>query len=134
MSVFVQASAVAGCGLFARTDIPKGAIVASLERPRVITGASAVKKEEETLKRNGAPHDSLIYVSKSLAVVDDSIGHGQTIAWYMMNHHKRKANTKNRWLRDAKGIVSMEWLAARDIAAGSELFYDYGDPDPRWED
>ena len=108
--------------------------MASLERPRVITGASAVKKEEETLERNGAPHDSLIYVSKSLAVVDDSIGHGQRIAWYMMNHHKRKANTKNRWLRDRNGIVTMQWFALRDIAAGEELFYDYGEPDPRWGD
>lgn len=127
----------AGRGLFAAAGIPRGAVIARFETPRVVDGAVKVAGEEERLHRDGIPHDAAIYASDELMLVDDAIQAGETARpwWYMMNHaSKKKANAVNRWVHVNGQIVNIEWRARRDIAAGEELLYDYGEPDSRWKD
>ena len=118
-------------GLFTNRSIESGEIVLTMNNVEKLDQ----KKKNELLcelDKEGIPHDIMIHFN-SLAFVDSNLRQNWHIKknvseWYFMNH-KRIANVE---LCLYKGIPA--WKAIFHIEKGSELFYDYGEPDESWID
>ena len=122
-------------GLFTERSIESGEIVLRMNN---VVKLDKKKKNDLLCKldKEGIPHDIMIHLNSS-AFVDSNLREnwirGQSdkknvSEWYFMNH-KRNANVK---LCLYEGIPA--WKALVHIKKGSELFYDYGEPDESWID
>lgn len=123
----------AGRGLFAAQDFAIGEVVAEMVKPRPVAGERELARQLEAA--GGLPHDLAVHDGFGGVVLDVGIDpHTDAPVWYLMNHGGRRAgNCRHTWNRCTDGAVSsVSWRAIRHIAAGEELLYDYGEPDPAW--
>jgi hypothetical protein len=134
-------------GLFLGTDINKGQCITTMLRP-VYFQFSKFKDRfghmdqlvDSVCHARGIPHDSGVvvrggYLWDAAFDVRDENGLPIPPPWWRMNHHTSPDITNVRAVseRGKNGeIVQLKWTARRDIAAGEELFFDYGEAPASW--
>lgn len=126
----VRPSSGKGLGLFAKTCLPKGTVVARMKKP------SRMKRidVEAHLARYGLPHDSIVFSPRSsLVFFDASWTRGSPPRWYRMNHDNRP-NTSPRVLDTTLPARRQEigWTTLHDVTAGEELTYSYENVPADW--
>lgn len=114
----VKSSPLHGRGLFARTDIPKGAHIISYDG-EFITNEEA--EERWPANPDDPFHTFLFGLDMAPYTIDANVG-GNAARW--INHHC-KANCTTREVVLRNGRIDVQVLAKRAIAAGEELTYDY---------
>lgn len=115
--IVVKNSTVHGRGVFAATALPAGTRIIEYKGERI--------DWDEALRRH--PHDPAqpnhtFYFSLDDGWVIDGGRHGNSARWI---NHACAPNCTTEEIPDQAGTVHVWVLAARDIAAGEELFYDY---------
>ena len=112
----VQLSKVHGQGLFAAKVIRAGKVITAM--------GSSTRCSEEQACQAGYPHDAVVYLAHGSSYLDSSWKideNPRPPPWYYLNHDANEANAL-MYLSDAN-IIS--WRAARDIAVGDEILYNY---------
>ena len=121
-------SPIHGRGLFAVAALAPGAPAVAAFRAAAV--ARADEWDGALHAALGLPHDAGVHVGGGRVLYDPDVGRrGGPPHWYLMNH-ARPGNVRMRLLRPGGGGV--EWVPTRHVAAGEELTYDYGEPDPAW--
>lgn len=115
--IAVRESNVHGKGVFALVDIPK--------KTRLIEYLGERINWKEALRRHphdpDNPHHTFYFDIDNDTVIDGNVG-GNSSRWI---NHSCKPNCKARQ-EEIDGAQRVFIYAKRDIAAGEELFYDYG--------
>ena len=142
-----------GRGLFAARPLPRGVVVArtsaaahwiTLPHP-LLKREAAFQRIEDALDARGLPRDLCIAITSGsgrvgrLAVAELDAKPAQlckgALLWYAMNHASKPAATVQlRVTQDAEKRPVIEWRTCRDVAAGQQLTFTYGQPDPTWGD
>ena len=76
-------------------------------------------------EKHGIPHDAGVHVKRTVHYDASYLG-PWSVKWYFLNH---SANW-NAKLKLLDGQIV--WVAVRAIAAGDEITFSYGEPDPAW--
>ena len=127
----VQASQIAGQGLFAASTIPAGTVVAAMRR-----SARMTRGEWTThFVASGLPHDAAVYVARSPLVFYDAAWTDPSSPpkWYRLNH----SSTPNAVpaildrSRPPREQV-LVWRTVRPVAQGEELVFKYVDTPEEW--
>jgi hypothetical protein len=139
-------------GLFAGNDIMKGQCVTTMLEPVFFAhnrymieryGHDTDAMVGAITTANGLPHDSGFFLPKPKGYLwdaawsfeQDEYGRPIPPPWWRMNHHShwKVRNILTVPEHDMHGTVrGMKWVAERDIIAGTELFFDYGDVPKSW--
>ena len=117
-TVRLARSGLHGYGLFARTALARGARIIEYVGER-ITKAEADRRDEQRLARLAAGGDGCVYIYE-LNQRHDIDGR---VPWNLARriNHACAPNCETQVVRGRIWIVAL-----RDIAAGEELFFDYG--------
>jgi hypothetical protein len=113
----------AGEGLFAAQPIPKGSVVAKMQRLFQVTPQEAAQIETEF------PHDAIVYVEdkssrqRSVGYFDEVFREGTIPDWYRMNHQRaERAN-----VRLEQHGNELRWVTKEIVMTGTELTWNYGE-------
>jgi SET domain-containing protein len=109
----IRRSAIAGRGAFAQRDIRKGERLIEYVGERISHAEADARYDDETMRR----HHTFLFIVSSRTVIDAS--HGGNDSRYI--NHSCAPN--------CEAVISnsrVYIIARKPIAAGSELFYDYG--------
>eukprot|EP01052_Picozoa_sp_SAG31_P047666 SAG31_NODE_9639_length_1247_cov_2.814460_1_plen_144_part_00 len=119
----VRRSPGMGRGLYTLNPIKKGAVVATMDDPRMVSS-------ETYATRLGYPRDAIVWHGK-VGVFDQGFQQrpGYFPQWYRMNHaHASRANVAVRVQSTGTGL---EWYAKVNVGPEEELKWDYGDHVPK---
>lgn len=115
-------------GLFVSSAVPKGSLVARMDRPRP-PDAALVRR----IARGAAGHDAAVQRADGTWVTSAGFGpvgrdgaFARAPRWYRMNHSDRPTAKP---VAEGDGIA---WYALRDLQRGEPVSWDYGQRDPRW--
>lgn len=118
----IARQATGNMGLFALHAFRRGDVIVIMSRPRRMTLAESDADVAAGLYAD----DRRVFMPNQREVVIDE---AREALWYYMNHSPRP----NAVMRFAEGVhPKIYWLAARDVVASEEIFFDYGDVPAAW--
>lgn len=123
--LIIRRSPIHGRGAYARVDIPEGTRIIEYVGEK-ITKAESYRREQQRLARLAAGGDGCVYVWDLNKRHDIDGRHAYNIA--RLINHSCAPNCRAETIRGRVWII-----AARDIARGEELSYDYGFSFSEWE-
>ena len=133
--MFVQPAGCKGLGLFAHQDIAFGIVVVRMSKPVLLKSSSArlARDWEGVCRLRNLPHDAAIHLAQGgfetvCALVYDAEHTEDCVPlWYRINHSASHPNVR---VRRSQSLV--EFVSICPIARGDEILFDYGEPDPSW--
>ena len=127
----VQASQIAGQGLFAAANIPAGTVVAAMQRSARMTRA----EWQAHFAVAGLPHDAAVYVARSPLVFYDAAWTDPSSPpkWYRLNHSSTP-NVVPAILDPSRPPREqvLVWRTIRPVVQGEELVFKYVDTPEEW--
>ncbi len=113
-----------GYGVRVCQDIPRGRFLCRY-RGELLQGTHWIKQREEEFEARGETTSFLfLFRHKDLAHAIDAT-HTLSQGRYI-NHSRKKANVKPKVV-EVDGEPQIHFFSARDLKAGEELLFDYGD-------
>ena len=131
----VKESPIDNIGLFARTDLTKGTIVARMREPARMHSSDVVAYIDSTLY---LPYDSVIYAPRSPLVFYDKSWEGtygdEIIPWWYRLNHSKTPNTEPKLINPGAKPQKQEmaWFTNKPVSAGSELTFCYESAPEDW--
>jgi SET domain-containing protein len=129
----IKEAAGMGEGVFACNDIPAGTECCEYEGKLISIGKSSrrVKFPPDVAEHTKSGNFSYFFKSKKTTAsfcidANESTGFGRKI-----NHSKKHQNVKTDIVEKNIGHPKLIFRATRDIKHGEQLFYDYGEKDPK---
>lgn len=131
----MQHAGAKGLGLFAVDKFLRGAVVAHMMKPKLITFPSSRQLDEwwrDYARAHYVPEDSAIFLSQSFSVCkrlvfDEVFSARHVPLWYRINH-SRAPNVRPRFR-----LGALEFVAVSTVSPGDEIVFSYGEPDPSWQ-